>query len=486
MAAVASVPAPASALTPPSSSHGDENNWDYSAVNGEDQHLQQTTASYEESLQSSALPAHDARAAPRTYTHDITARKMRSADNLHSSKWSKSSDHQRELLPGLSEEEKAKSDQFVYSQDQSKWIHRDKLARIETEELEAAGFFLPKGRSSSRAARRNESRLSHTAATTESDPNTNRAKKDSTSLEPPLSSPPSWDLRTPQEIAEADSSSYFTSNALTGSTRIPVAKISPAPISLEFLEHGSMAARQNSDEDDDGLAYNKVRSRSASAAIRDSGSAGPNSKRPITDSSPKKHARKNSSSTPTRPGTRGKDSLSSSGSRPPTRNGRTASRAKHPEGEPPWMANTFKPDPRLPPDQQIPPFVAKKLAQEQMEKEGTFGDAYDKDLRPLNTNSFAVPKPNPDAEPEKEGEAVAEEEWPLKPAITSRPLMRTGSMYSTMPKIIDKPPGTPVPSPRPANTAVMGPPPAAPQIQQVPQVEPEDTKKGGCGCCVVM
>lgn len=481
MAAVASVPGPASALTPPSSSHGDENGWDYSTVDPDSQLRHHPTTSHEPSQQASAFPAHDARTAPRTYSQDITARKMRSADNLHSSKWPKSSDYRGDQLPGLSEEEKAKSDQFVYSQDHSKWIHRDKLARIETEELQAAGFFIPKGRSSSRTARRTESRLSQNA-TTEPEPILNRARKDSASLEPP-SSPPSWDLRTPQEIAEAQTTSYFTNNALTGSTRIPVAKISPAPIPIEFLEHGSLAARQNSDEDDDSLTYNKTRSRSASAAIRDSGNGVPNGQRSTTDSSPKKHARKNSSTTPTRPGTRGKDSPSSAGSRPPTRNGRTTSRAKHPEGEPPWMANTFKPDPRLPPDQQIPPFVAKKMAQEQMEKDGTFGDAYDKDFRPLNTNPLGLPKPN--AEPEQEGEP-AEDEWPLKPATTNRPLMRTCSMYSTMPKIIDKPPGTPVPSPRPANTAMMGPPQTAPPIKQMPLVEPEDTKKGGCGCCVVM
>ncbi|KAJ3472893.1 hypothetical protein NLG97_g10651 [Lecanicillium saksenae] len=258
MAAVASAPGPASALTPPSSSHGDEHDWDYSGVNQEGHLRDNAAASYEQSQKSSAFPSHDTRTAPRSYAHDMTARKMRSADNLYSSKWSKTSDYQREL-PGLTEEEKANSGQFVYSQDQSKWIHRDKLARIETEELEAAGFFLPKGRTS--RARRNESRLSHN---TESEPNLNRAKN-STSLEP-LSSPPSWDLRTPQEIAEAEANSYFTSNALTGSTRIPVAKISPAPISLDFLEHGSLAARQNSDEDDR-LPYNKTRSRSASAAF---------------------------------------------------------------------------------------------------------------------------------------------------------------------------------------------------------------------------
>lgn len=403
---------------------------------------------------------------------------MRSADNLHSSKWSKASDYQRETLPGLSEEEKAQSDQFVYSQDQSKWIHRDKLARIETEELEAAGFFLPKGRASSRQ-RRNDSRLSHT---TESEPSLNRLQKNSTSLEP-LSSTPSWDLRTPQEIAEAEANSYFTSNAVTGSTRIPVAKISPAPISRDFLEHGSLAARQNSDDD---IPYAKTRSRSASAAFRDTSGTASRGKRSVTDTSPRKHVRKTSVSTPTRPGTRGKESPGSAGSRPTTRSGRAASRAKHPEGEPPWMANTFKPDPRLPPDQQIPPFVAKRMAQEQMERDGKFGDAYDKDFRPLNTNSLGLARPGGDGEKDLD---PADEEWPLKPAITNRPLMRTPSMYSTMPKISDKPPGTPVPSPRPAGTpqmqSLMGSPQTMPQVQQV-QLEPEDVKKGGCGCCVVM
>lgn len=406
---------------------------------------------------------------------------MRSADNLYSSKWSKNSEFHRETLPGLTEEEKAQSGQFVYSEDQSKWIHRDKLARIETEELEAAGFFLPKGRTSRQ--RKTDSRLSHN---TESDPSLNRSKKDSSSLEP-LSSPPSWDLRTPQEIAEAEANSYFTTNALTGSTRIPVAKSSPAPLSLDFLEHGSLAVRQGSDEEDK-LPYAKTRSRSASAAFRDTGSNATRGKRSVTDSSPKKHARKNSASTPTRPGTRGKESPSSAGSRPGTRNGRAASRAKHPEGEPPWMANTFKPDPRLPPDQQIPPFVAKRIAQEQMEKDGQFGDAYDKDFRPLNTNSLGLAKPGIDGGKEDE---TTVDEWPLKPAITNRPLMRSGSMYSTMPKISDKPPGTPVPSPRPGTTPqmpnMMGSPSTTPQIQQVPQFEPEDAKKaGGCGCCLVM
>jgi hypothetical protein len=411
-------------------------------------------------------------------TFEMTARKMRSADNLHTGKWSKYGD-QNHTLPSFAEDGNV-SGQYVYSQDQSKWIHRDKLARIETEELEAAGIYFPKNRAGSRQRRdRNDSRLSYN---TESDPALNRPRKDSSTLEALELSPPSWDLRTPEEIAQAQENAYFTTNGLTGSTRIPVAKTSPVPIPLDFLERGSSAARSQGDEDE----YGKVRSRSASATFRDVGAAQRQGKRSVTDTSPKKGQRKNSISTPSRPGTRSgpKDSPSSGSSRPATRHGRTASRAKHPEGEPPWMANTFKPDPRLPPDQQYPPFVAKRMAQEQMEKEGKFGDAYDTDFRPLNDNLLG--KPGDDDVP------AGDDAWPLKPAITNRPLMRSGSLYSTMPKITDKQQTSPIPSPRPGATAQMPNPQMEEQTQtqtEIPQQpqhdEPED-KKAGCGCCVVM
>ncbi len=41
--------------------------------------------------------------------------------------------------------------------DNSKWIHRDKLARIESEELQAAGIFLPKPRDRDRDSARSRS-----------------------------------------------------------------------------------------------------------------------------------------------------------------------------------------------------------------------------------------------------------------------------------------------------------------------------------------
>lgn len=367
---------------------------------------------------------------------------------------------------------------MVYSEAGSKWIHRDKLARIESEELFAAGFVVPKGRSSSKLRRdRSESAQG-------SDRGLHRPRQDSATLEAvePLSSTPSWDLRTPEEIADAEANAYFMSTGAGGSL-IPVAKSSPAPISLDFLEKGSSAAKRYDGADDDSPSYAKTRSRSASASLRDtdysSSTGGRMGKRSVTDTSPRK-ARKpsiSSSRPPTRSGT--KDSPS----RPGTRSGRKTSRAKHPEGEPPWMANTYKPDPRLPPDQQIPGAVARRLAQEQLEKDGAFGDAYDKDLRPLNKNVLRKPE---EGDPEQ-NEGV--DEWPLKPAVTTSPLLRNGSMYSTMPKISDKPQVSPMTSPRPMQSPQMG----SPQIVQQSQMQPlqmqEDVaeeKKGGCGCCVVM
>jgi hypothetical protein len=58
------------------------------------------------------------------------------------------------------------------------------------------------------------------------------------------------------------------------------------------------------------------------------------------------------------------------------------------EGDPPWIASMYKPDPRLPPDQQMLPTHAKRLAQEQWEKEGKTGTIYDRDFRLLNAECF--------------------------------------------------------------------------------------------------
>jgi hypothetical protein len=154
--------------------------------------------------------------------------------------------------------------------------------------------------------------------------------------------------------------------------------------------------------------------------------------------------------------------------------------SKQPEGEPPWMISAYRPDPRLPPDQQLLPTVAKRLQQEKWEREGKFGNIYDKEFRPLTDEGFLKPPEGEAKANEKENEKA--DEWPLKTEARSPTLSqgRTGS-YSTIPKIQDKPNMSPLPSPRgPIQPAQASP------VVRVPDAPGEDDKKGGCGCCIVM
>jgi hypothetical protein len=172
------------------------------------------------------------------------------------------------------------------------------------------------------------------------------------------------------------------------------------------------------------------------------------------------------------------------------------------------MINSYKPDPRLPPDQQLLPTVARRLQQEKWEKEGKFGDVYDKDFRPLNDNALGkdhhdhMNRSGDETESKEKEENQLEGEWPLKLEPAKSPTQRAGG-YSTMPKISDKPNNSPLPSPRTpmspnAPLSPNGPVQEQPkeeqsseqpvQQQQPPQRQQpaDDDSKGGCGCCVVM
>ena len=136
----------------------------------------------------------------------------------------------------------------------------------------------------------------------------------------------------------------------------------------------------------------------------------------------------------------------------------------------------YKPDPRLPPDQQLLPTVARRLQQEQWEKDGKFGNVYDRDFRPLNDEEIKMPEPAAIA-PEEKPEAKQDElapQWPLRKARSPEPSRPgTSSGYSTMPRIQNTP--SRIQSPKLAQFPVHGFEP-----EQAPQ------KKKGCGCCVVM
>jgi hypothetical protein len=408
--------------------------------------------------------------------------------------------------------------------DNSKWIHRDKLARIENEELQAAGIILPRARASSRPRgnksmeKLNAFRKTAPAATATSPTSTDpidpeailQPRKNSVTAEqkPQDIMVPSWDLRLPEEIASDANESYWTSNGVAkGVSKIPVAKLSPVPVPSDFLERDSPSVRkQINGLDDTSITYPKTRTRSRSGSMKalepmTSNTLQP-AKRSMTDVSPKKGtgqgARKISAPAKGgappggRPKTRGgpnKDSTSSSGTRPSTRSGELSpgiggASNKQPEGDPPWMVSAYKPDPRLPPDQQLLPTVARRLQQEKWEKEGKFGNIYDKEFRPLTDEGFLKP-PEGEASGVNGDDQMEQDEWPLKTEQRS-PTLKQGRSYSTMPKISDKPSASPLPSP-----SVTQPPHhqnhSQQQITRVPDIpEDQQAQKKGCGCCIVM
>ncbi|KAI0967491.1 hypothetical protein F4678DRAFT_243872 [Xylaria arbuscula] len=382
---------------------------------------------------------------------------------------------------------------LTYDDENSKWIHRDKLAKIESRELQEAGIVLPKSRAQSRSRRdRSHSRRRGTTDSSEQQyMPVSRMNSDAGHDRTPGHELANWDLRRPEEIAE-DPGEYWVSHESGRGTRIPVAKISPAPIPPDYIDRNAPVQRKASFppfDDEPSIVYPKTRSRSNSSAnaLEDS-PKGQTGKRSVTEGSPKKiistTPRKTSAPTkPTvggRPKTRsGPTPRSSSTTRPSTRSGELSPRA--PEGDPPWMISAYQPDPRLPPDQQLLPTVARRLQQEKWEQEGAFGNVYDKEFRPLNKDTFARP---PEAEKSQDAEEP-QDEWPLKPEARVPTPNRPGtSSYSTMPKIQDTPAMSPL-SPRPMQQ-LQTQTTAAVKVPDPPAQTEESTEKDGCGCCVVM
>ncbi|CAL3965059.1 hypothetical protein PZA11_002105 [Diplocarpon coronariae] len=547
MAAV-SAPQASSALTPPSSSHGEQNSWNYSVpaqsdaaslqaaepnraplspTNGHG--LGHVTSSTELSQRRSDLPH-----APRSAENGYLAPARVNALNRKDSSLSETGSAADSLLDlygpnrsgingleytggnavrseSLEEEEE--------DQERSRWIHRDKLARIESQELQAAGIILPQARAASKSSWREHSRdqLGNGTLGEQAQKRQRVGSLATEEGEEPESI--AWDLRTAEEASQ-DQGDYYQdiSGGVKGVSRIPVLKTSPLPIPLQHLERDTPMRRTQggaSVADDDSISYPKLRGRSQSVKAQEAAATATTltpAKRVLSENSPTKKApgRKgsmvtNRAASAQRPKTRSGSTTINSTARPQTRSGDlgpSTSISKRPEGDPPWLATMFKPDPRLPPDQQLLPTVARRLRQEQWEKEGKFGNTYDTDFRPLNDEQYPrspepppkspeLPVPSADAEPEaaaeieaeaeKKSESGPESEWPLRvsknPALSpGRPGTAGTGSYSTMPRVHTG--GTaanmdagPLTSPQPP---IRTPDPA------------EESKKSGCGCCIIM
>ncbi|RDW83417.1 hypothetical protein BP5796_04908 [Coleophoma crateriformis] len=539
MAAV-TAPQATSALTPPTSSHGGQNVWNYAVPQAE-------PASHS-AKNSHEYPQPSRRQPLNSYTNgtsrpDLSQKRSDTNDSSHSSK-SNSITEPAFLAPArvntLGRKDSSLSDSgsgpdsllelygtnkggvngmevgekrpngtsFGDEEDpeNSRWIHRDKLARIESEELQAAGIILPRTRASSKTNRRERSRDQQSNGFSKSEHSGKRKRGGSLATEEEAPENADWDLRLPGEAADDDGEFYRDmSGGARGVSRIPIAKTSPLPIPVDFLERDTPVRRKQSGSytgDEEAISYPKSRGRSQSVKVLEDAAVTPiPAKKPTGETSPSKRtARKGSAQAPRaasasqRPKPKSGSARDNTGQRPTTRSGELNSTTKGPEGDPPWLASMYKPDPRLPPDQQLLPTVAKRLQQEQWEKEGKFGNAYDTQFRPLSQMEFPdqLPDQPSDIIPQTQSAEVIDlkpeqpqSEWPLRgpksPALsTGRPGTSSNGSYSTMPKIQThgngKPQGMPtLPSPKTSQQAPI----------RLPE-PPEETKKKGCGCCVVM
>ncbi|OBT61788.1 hypothetical protein VE03_09083 [Pseudogymnoascus sp. 23342-1-I1] len=514
MAAV-SAPQATGALTPPTSSDGNSSAWDYSVPSRNQQSTfprqQQEETSHAERKQMTSHPngstrRNDGAKQHRSNSAAEPAHAPARLNNLNKKSSMSGTDSPSDSLVDLYSSGPVKSaangvdytergregnSGNPYHEDDPGWIHRDKLARIESRELQAAGIILPRTRAYSRRDRSREASATGLHRN-EQHPAKQQRVESPTAEELEDDDTTGWDPRTPEEIAADNNSSYRDYGSLSkGSSKIPLALTSPAPIPWEYLERDAPMQRSRSavwGAEDDSIAYPTPRAKASSEEphIQPTPTTTPSAPKRFAsaDSSPKKSAnatptnRKMSATSVTSkpPITHQKHKArSGSNSRPTTRSGEGP--IKTPEGDPPWLASMYKPDPRLPPDQQLLPTVARRLQQEQWEKEGKFGNVYDRDFRPLNDDEIKMPEPAAVA-PEEQPEAKQEEllpQWPLRKARSPEPSRPgTSSGYSTMPRIQNAP------------SRIQ-----SPMLAQFPvhPFEPEqapEKKKKGCGCCVVM
>lgn len=329
--------------------------------------------------------------------------------------------------------------------DDSAWIHRDKLAQIEIREMQEAGFHVRQISQSMSVEPLDSARESRSAS------RSRMARSDSQEFEnaaiddiqhdPAYTSFDDFQRKRVSTIhandeAEAEhelpvlQSSHSDSNgphkhtSRPSTSRIPMAKTSTVPVPQNVVDRDSPLRRSRSNSGalnnwDETQYSRRARSNSiASQAVLDeftkplnhydepvhsdnARSSKPAGKRSASNArKPTTSARRTSSQANGRPGSAGKKTTrqpSVSGKRPgsssesPTRPG-TSQAHYTPEGDPPWLATMYKPDPRLPPDQQILPTHAKRMMQEQWAREGKTGTVYDKDFRLLNDETLHAPK----------------------------------------------------------------------------------------------
>ena len=418
--------------------------------------------------------------------------------------------------------------------DETNWIHRDKLKEIETRELEEAGFRV--GRSS-RSTSRSQSATRRARDRAYSETNESAQIEDRT--ERRIVSPiPAEDDEALEEYNAWTASNYGQTlqefqppspqtnhNGRPSTSRIPLPKPSGIPVPTSMADREVTLTRSRTGSMNwggDAMANHRARVRSGSVGSqallddvedgrqrtppharhsrnRSAGSLSPQSPQnsPIKAKTPGKPnpvsgpGPRKTSIQKTQP--KRITSGAAAGKRPGTSGG-TVSRpttSHRPEGEAPWIATMYKPDPRLPPDQQIIPTHAKRMQQQQWEVEGRVGSMYDKEFNLLDDSSpdKRLSQIDPvDLERERENKA-----WPLvspekddkllEKAETNivRPPAAEQGGYKLTPTI---PQGARPPSPRLA-PPIEPPKRRSASITRSPEPMREPKEKKGCGCNVM-
>lgn len=414
--------------------------------------------------------------------------------------------------------------------DQNKWIHRDKLKEIEIREMEEAGFRV--GRAS-RSNSRSQSATRRTRDRTNSDLREGRQSGDDRYERRVVSPIPAgdedehqyhaWSPTASEDPApEMQPPSARTNHTVRPSTsRIPLPKTSGIPVPAAVADRDAPLPRSRT-----GSASWNGDIAAAGARVR-SGSIG--SQVLLDDGMDEKrlgHSRNTSSSnsgssmkqppkSPMKAKTPGKTTAAGGTRKASTTTSRTTSKARQtsgtnrrpgtsgnavsrpttghrPEGEAPWIATMYKPDPRLPPDQQIIPTHAKRMQQEQWENEGRVGSMYGTDFRLLNTEEMGGQRLS-QIDPVALEQEREYGQWPLstpdkQPSPSNEKLEPNGERSSAAEqpqfKLTPTIPQTPrVPSPKPGSIKRV--PSEKPQTTRLPEPTEEIPEKKG-KCCIVM
>ena len=435
---------------------------------------------------------------------------------------------------------------------ESAWIHRDKLAQIEIQEMEEAGIYVPRSRRSlSVGADGRDSRSMDRARGAQSAMSTDHydamageEQYGSAGVTSPdgstrkrVSTIPAADedeqayyeqhmgsgVHTPEE--QTSEQSYRGHHSRPSGSKIPLSKTSPAPVPQDMVDRESPLthSRNGSSSLDEMQFARRARSNSIGSQVLLDDADGMDSSHPArspTDSSP------NKSRTPKGTAPTGRKTSNTGANRRPSSsqknkavtspksrqasasNGhksRPSTSHKPPEGEAPWIATMYKPDPRLPPDQQMLPTHAKRLMQEQWEKEGKAGTTYDRELRLMNDDDFqesqnneqaAAASPGRDAATDKShtnpADSPTSPAWPLTPpmesrsdtALSARP--NTSGGYKITPTIVSPPVGARHTTPSPNGQMAMPSPHRHPPSRMSDLTEKDEPTPKKLLCCIIM